>query len=402
MEETKLMEILKAEVGPVVKEYVDEAIAKAAEARAPQVVERYIAQPNEAQAKAQRVLDAGAFIRAVAAADGRNDKVPEILAQWGRKDLSGQVEKALASDSLSAGGALVPRNLSSEVIEYLHAGSAVLSLNPRRVPLPGGNISFADMTGSATAYYKAENAEITKSEETFGEVRLEAKELAALVPVSNKLIRHASAQADQLVMEDVKMVMGARQDLALITGSGVSGEPRGLDTLVKSGNAFDITHAGSAATAAEIVADLGRALLKLANGNVQVGRGGWIFAPRVKMALWLLRDSGYYVFKDQMDNGMLLGHPFAESSQVSITRDDSGGGTGDESRVYFADFSRLLYGEDGGLEVEVSREASYNVSGTQYNAFQRGQTLVKVTGFHDFAARHRGAEIAIIKAVDWA
>jgi HK97 family phage major capsid protein len=90
------------------------------------------------------------------------------------------------------------------------------------------------------------------------------------------------------------------------------------------------------------------------------------------------------------------------SSQISITRDDSGTATGDESRIYFADFSRLLYGEDGGLRIDVSREASYNVSGTAVHAFQRDQTVVRLISSHDFAAKYRGMAISIIKAVDWA
>ncbi len=68
-------------------------------------------------------------------------------------------------------------------------------LGPRTVDVKK-LLSVLSMSSGATAYYTAENAAIPVSEPTFAEGALLApKELTALVPVSNRLLRVANRRS---------------------------------------------------------------------------------------------------------------------------------------------------------------------------------------------------------------
>ncbi|MBA2358875.1 MAG: phage major capsid protein, partial [Actinobacteria bacterium] len=101
--------------------------------------------------------------------------------------LAGVFTKALSEGTGSSGGFLVPVEVSAEVVRLIRARSAIAKLGPRVVPV-SKELAVTSISTGATAYYVAENAAIPVSEESFAQaVLLRPKELAALVPVSNRL-----------------------------------------------------------------------------------------------------------------------------------------------------------------------------------------------------------------------
>ena len=129
----------------------------------------------------------------------------------------GDHEVAMAiTTSQSSGGALIPQNLHSEVIELLRARSVVRKLGARSMPLPNGNLSMPRMAGGATAYYTGENEDIKSSVSKFGDIKLSAKKLTALVPISNQLIGYAGFDIEQLVLEDILATISVREDKAFL------------------------------------------------------------------------------------------------------------------------------------------------------------------------------------------
>ena len=91
--------------------------------------------------------------------------------------------KALAEGTPSAGGYLVPVELSNEIVMTVRARSAVMNMGPTVVPVKK-ELDVASISTGASAAYVAENAAIPTSQQTFaGGALLVPKELAALVPV---------------------------------------------------------------------------------------------------------------------------------------------------------------------------------------------------------------------------
>jgi HK97 family phage major capsid protein len=128
--------------------------------------------------------------------------------------------KALALGTGSAGGVLVDEQTSAEIVTMIRARSAVMRLGVRVVPFDK-ELDVVSLSSGATATYVAENAPITPSEQTFAKgALLTEKELAALVPVSNRLLRAAASSPDveQVIRADLAEVVALRQDLAFLEG----------------------------------------------------------------------------------------------------------------------------------------------------------------------------------------
>jgi HK97 family phage major capsid protein len=126
---------------------------------------------------------------------------PEAYAEkvWG-KDAA--VTKALAAGTLADGGALIGEQMSSDFIELLRPASVFRQLNPVVAPMSEGNLTMPKLTGGAIAGYIGENQPAGKTQQTTGNVKATAKKIAALVPVSNDLIRRPSISTETMVRND--------------------------------------------------------------------------------------------------------------------------------------------------------------------------------------------------------
>lgn len=122
---------------------------------------------------------------------------------------------------------------------------------------------------------------------------------------------------------------------------------------------------------------------------------GWLLAPRTSSGLMRTLDAdGNFVFRDEMAGGMLLGFPFKKTTQIPINL-----GSGDKTEIYFVDFSSTIIAEADTIEVSVFEGGAYFDGSTVVSGISTDQTVVRALERHDFGARQRGQEIAVIKEV---
>jgi len=330
------------------------------------------------------------MLRAVAASKGD----PQRAADWARKaGCLDSVVRALGATDGSAGGFLVPVQFSQDVIEFLRPMSAVRRLNPNVVSMPSGTTKIPKITTSAS--YIGESVNIPMSQPVFGQVILSFKKLAALVPISNDLIRYSSPSVDSVVRDDVVRAMAQRENQAFLRDTGTENTPRGLRFAVASANVSAMTGADNLA---DIVTNLGRLVLALENNNIPMTRPGWIFGPRTKFRLMTLLNavSSAYMFRAEMLNGTLWGYPYATSTAVPQNL----GAAANESEVYLADFADVVIGESQSLIVDSSTEASYWDGTAQQSAYSRDETVVRCILEEDLVMR-RAESGAVLIGVTW-
>jgi len=308
--------------------------------------------------------------------------------------LAAAFTKALAEGTGSAGGFLVERDVAEEIMGMLRARSAVLRLGPRIVPVRK-ELALHSVASGSTAYYVAENANIPISEPSFAEnILLRPKELAALVPISNRLLRDASESPDveQVLREDLAEVLSLRADLAFIQGSG-GAEPLGIR------NATGLTAAPSLGTngGTPTFDNLKDSVANLRAANATFTRPGWLFHPRTINTLDKIKDgqgrylaeTGLLEFDSTGGGGRLLSFPFTTSTQIptNVTT----GTSADTSYIVFSsDWQEAWVGENvETLAIEASSEATYTTDGgtTWVSSFQSRQTLFRALAAHDFALR---------------
>lgn len=309
----------------------------------------------------------------------------------------GQLTKELVSTTPADGGFAVPKPLANEIIEILREDSAFLAGGPRNIQLPNGNLSIPAGDTGVTGGYGAEASNIIVEQQTFRDVQLNAKRLSVLVPASNELLNWSVGDMESFIQDDVRGALGEKMDFALLRGDGTGSNPLGITKIAGIPSLAII-----GATIAQIEATLAAAETAMRNRKVLGRKAAWIMSPRTRIYLSGLRDgNGNRVYPELMvgpENGgaRLRNKPVYDTT---LWPDNLGVGT-NESEIALVDFSHVLFGEASGLSFAVSNEASYNVGGTVYSAFQRNVTLVRAIMHHDADIRHLGAVVKVT-GVTW-
>jgi len=289
--------------------------------------------------------------------------------------------KQLSATTPSEGGFLIAEQWSADIIPLLLSKTAVMELGARHIPMPGGNLNLPKLTGGATSYYIGENQNATKSQQTFGNVKLSSKKLVTLIPVSNDLIRNASYEADRMVRDDMVNQMKLKIDYVAMYGDGTNYTPMGIKKSISTAN---ITIATGAAT---LSADVpGTMIGTLMNQNVPMLSAGWIFPSLIWSAFYNLKTTtNQYIYRDEMNRGTLNGFPFRVSNQITTANSTAGTTYFD---IFFGDFSEFMFGDEMAFEFMASQEASWYDGSSLQSAFSLDQTVLKITAKHDMALRH--------------
>ncbi|WP_175692699.1 phage major capsid protein [Burkholderia ambifaria] len=348
------------------------------------------AQPKAPEVKGAKMAR---MVRALAAARGDAQLASKLAIERGFGE---EVAMSLNTLSSSAGGVLVPENLSSEVIELLRPKSVVRKLGARTLPLSNGNITIPRLKGGAIVGYIGADSDMPVTEQKFDDLKLTAKKMAALVPIANDLIKYAGVNpnVDQIVVGDLTAAIGAREDKAFIRDDGTANTPKGLRFWALASN---VITASDGSTLQKIETDLGKSILALENADANLTEPGWIMAPRTFRFLEGLRDGNGNKVYPELANGTLKGYPVGKTTQVPINL----GETGKESEIYFTDFGDVFIGEEETLEIDYSKEATYkDADGNMVSAFQRDQTLIRVIAKNDFGPRHVES-ISVLAGVTW-
>ncbi len=198
--------------------------------------------PTILLASALKTAEAGQraaqMILAVAAGKQQNrDAIAIASERHGENSLTA---RALQASIGSTGGYLIPTELSSELIDLLRPRTAVRRMVPlrRQISIPRGNLSINRQNAGANVGYMGEGQSTAYTQESVGQITLQAKKVKAIVPISNDLIRSAEKVAEMMVRDDLVKQLAVLEDQNFLRGAGVSWGPKGLKYL-----ASNTTHA---------------------------------------------------------------------------------------------------------------------------------------------------------------
>lgn len=305
--------------------------------------------------------------------------------------------RALSAGVATAGGYAIPEGWSGEVVAVLRARVAVRRLNPVVVPMGHGNLTYPKITVGATVQYIGENAQVVQVQPSFGNVGLTARKLAALVPVSNTLMRYANPAADKIVSEDLTSAAAVVEDAAFIRGDGTAYVPRGLRNWALAANVFSST--GN--TFSEIDADLSGMEAALIGAGIPMLRPGWIMSTRTEQYLKNLRSTdGHRIFPEMTEagGGKLRGFPYVATTAMPTNLTTATGGN--ETEIILADYGEVVVGEYPIL-IDAATAASYKDSGgNTVQAFSVDQTVMRLVVQSDLALKHAEA-VAVLQGVTY-
>ncbi len=305
--------------------------------------------------------------------------------------------KALGINPATAGGYLVPIEQSNEVIELLRARSlfmrspgsdAPLESLVKTMPLNSDTLTIPKLTGGSTASWVAENGTIPPTQPTFGQITLQAKKLAVLVPISNELLEDSDPDVEGVVRDDIAQSMARAVDTAILYGTGNNGQPRGI----ASNPDIGYTNALNAAPSYD---NLNNLVMQVRLADIaEDDSWAWVLNPRDVDAFRSLQDGqGAYIFAAAGFNAAevatpsrLLNYPYFHSNTVALS-DSTGNGAGsspnDETDIFFGHWRDVIVAYRKTLEIKAS-----DVAGT---AFQTDQLWIRAILRMDVGIRHDAA-----------
>ena len=319
----------------------------------------------------------------------------QLAEQFAAKEI-GDADVAMAiSTAAGSGGALVPESFHSEVIELLRPRTVIRRLGARSVPLPNGNLTMPRMAGGATASYVGEGADAKATGANFDDVKLSAKTMITIVPMSNQLIGNAGYNVEQLVLGDMLSAMAVREDKAFLRDDGTDNTPTGFKAIATAASRTKPWSGTATLEAIDAFLD-GLILMLMASDSLMINPG-WALSPRSYMKLFGLRDGNGNKVYPELAQGLLKGYPVAHTNTIPV---NLGAGT-NESEIYFADFNDVVIGEQDNMTIDFSREATYvDSTGTLVTAFSRNQSVLRLVANHDIGFRHPEG-LALGTGVTW-
>jgi HK97 family phage major capsid protein len=291
--------------------------------------------------------------------------------------------KAMSQGVDTAGGYVVPNQYIAELIELLRANTVVMESGATVLSgLTGSPVEIPKQTGGATAYWVGENAAITASDLTVGQIKMTPKAVAAMVKLSNRLIRMSNPSAEAMVRRDIVREIALAIDLAALRGTGSNNQPLGI------ANTASINTKALGTNGA--VPDFDTLLdmeYELEVDNALRGSLGFIWHPAIRRALIKLKvaqysgdTAGQYIVQPVSENQLTswIGYPYRTSTQIPVTL--TKGTASNCTEIYFGNWEEFIIGQWAGLEIMASQETS--------DAFEKNQTWVRIIQEVDMAVRH--------------
>ena len=281
----------------------------------------------------RRAQEAAAFefecSRAAADAYGRTAQgilLPaEVLRNW-KRDMNSADDSALFTDDFRGG----------DFIDVLRNASSVMQAGARMLTGLSGDVKIPKKsTASAAAWISTEGGAASESEMTVGSVSLSPKTLGAFTDVTRQLLIQSSLDVESLIRDDLAQALAVAIDKAGLEGSGASGQPTGI---LSTSGVNNVTNFAAANPTFQEVISLETAL---GEDNALMGSLAYIMPASMYGALkgaQKATSTGQYIVEP---GGTINGYRGIVSNQATT------------GNLYFGNFSDLLIGMFGGLDIVV-------------------------------------------------
>lgn len=322
-------------------------------------------------------IRAARFVKVALLASRGRGTTSEIVARMYPQDE--QLRAVMTEGTPADGGYTVPQNLYNEIIPLLRQTGITRSLGVTELPLPNGNLNLPKQTGAANFTWVGENKPIGNSKIAMGNVKLSAKKLAGIIPISNELLSDSSLAADRFVRDEMVNGISESEDITALYGSGSENAPKGV-TKACENRKIAVEGELTSKTIDDMVSKI--LSVKLTNP---------VLAWRLPGVLWaklygMQTASGNYIFRDEMKEGKLCGYPFKIDNNITVGDDANG-----KTQIFFGDWRHFLIGTESALQIAVSTDAAFTDGNKTISAFENDLTLMRAIVREDFGVRYEEA-----------
>lgn len=261
---------------------------------------------------------------------------------------------SVGGDSGTKGGKLVSTEKGS-IIESLFEGSLLNKLGATKFLGLTGNLDLPK-GGKVTSTWVGENAQVSASDHTIGQIELRPNRLATRMNLSNQMLIQSSADVESYLRKEIEKSIAKSLDEKYIEFLLGSADVQPVEMGVSGGT---LTYP----KVQEFIEKVGKAEADVANGKFLINYDVHSFLK----SLSIDGGSGRMVLQD----GRLDGYDFVVSNRVpsNLTK---GAGSG-LSAMSFGDFSEAIVAGWGAIEILVD----------PYTRSEYGQTVMNVGSYWD-------------------
>lgn len=257
------------------------------------------------------------------------------------RQVLGVGRRDLTVATAGSGGYLVETN-NVGFIDMLRNRSVSFRMGATRLSGLQGNVTIPRQSASATAVWLANEASTaTESQQTFVQVAMAPKSVGAYTEMSRQLLLQSSPGAEGIVTSDLAQVVALAADLAVLNGSGASGQPTGI---------INTAGIGSVTGTSIAFAGILEFQTDVAGSNVMPSRGGYVTTPAVAGLLMQrvkFTNTASPLWEGNVWDGSMVGYPAMSSNQMP------------SANMLYGDWSEVVVGEWGVLEIEVNPYANF-------------------------------------------
>jgi len=252
---------------------------------------------------------------------------------------------------ISAGSALIQNpNVVDDVVFSLQSSNFLQGAGVRFLNIEN-NRQVPKVTAYPAAEWLSEGDQITPSDPVIGSIDWDLKDIAVLVKVQNNVLYDATVDTEKLINEVAMRSINDAVLKAMLYGTGTGAEPKGIDNY----SGVQTVSMGTDGAALTDYTKHTAAVRKLLDANIDIDKISFVQNPAVAEAVANL----------QINTGDYQKPPaLFQNSQVftttAVKSDYVQGATSDTTRLYCADFSKLVVGVGGEIMVKLSeRYADY-------------------------------------------
>jgi len=208
------------------------------------------------------------------------------------------MKNALQVGTDTEGGFLVPDEFEHTLIQGLYE-KAIIRSHAHVISTSSGVHKIPVVASHGSAAWIDEEGAYTESDESFGQVQLDAHKVGTLIKVSEELLNDSAFDLEGYITSEFARRIGDKEEEAFLTGNG-SGKPTGILNATGGGQVGVTTAKPLEITADELI-DLFYSLK----------------APYRKNAIWILNDSTIKLIRKLKDgNGQYLWQPAIKEGEV--------------------------------------------------------------------------------------
>ena len=216
-----------------------------------------------------------------------------------KNPLTPELRNALEEGEVAEGGYLVPDTFENTLISGLTENGAIRA-HARVITTSGGLHKIPVVASHGSASWIDEEGDYIESDESFGQVQLDAHKVGTVIKVSEELLQDSAFDLESYISAEFSRRIGDKEEDAFINGDG-SAKPTGILHATYGGQ-VGVTAAGASAITADELVDLYYSLK----------------APYRKNAVWILNDATIKLIRKlKTGDGQYLWQPGIKDGEVN-------------------------------------------------------------------------------------